>query len=176
MLRAGDRDGAIAREAGALADTLSATRPIGTPRPGTPGCAPDPGVEALLGAIRTREAQLSAREGALAEREQVLAIARSKLDEQMTAVREAEERLSATLAIADRAAEADIARLVSVYEQMNPKAAAQIFTTMDVRFAAGFVARMKPEVAAAILAGLPADRAYAVSAALATRNATAPTR
>ncbi|WP_118137306.1 MotE family protein [Oceanicella sp. SM1341] len=140
------------------------------------GCTADPGANDLLAAIRDREAQLAARETELAGREQMLSIARAKLEEQVAALDDAEKRLAETLAIADKAAEQDVARLVSVYETMNPKAASQIFATMDVGFAAGFLSRMRPESAAAILAGIEADRAYAISATMAGRNARAPTQ
>ncbi|QDL94760.1 hypothetical protein FDP22_23085 (plasmid) [Paroceanicella profunda] len=142
----------------------------------TPGCSPDPGANDLLAAIRDREAQLEARESELAGREQMLSVARAKIEEQIASLEDAERRLADTLSIADKAAEQDVARLVSVYETMNPKAAAQIFATMDVSFAAGFLTRMRPESAAAILAGIDADRAYAISATMAGRNARAPTQ
>lgn len=171
VLRIVDRDGAIAKE---LKTATEAPPPA--PAPATAeGCVPDPGTEALLAAIREREAQLEARARAIAEREQVLTVAKLKVEEQITALTDAEKRLAETLALADKAAEADVARLVAVYENMAPKAAAQIFAGMDVVFAAGLIGRMKAETAAAVLAGLPTDRAYAISATLAGRNARAPT-
>jgi flagellar motility protein MotE (MotC chaperone) len=140
-----------------------------------PDCRPEPGTDALLAAIRERQAGLEARADELAMRAQVVRVAEAKIAEQIAALEDAERKLAATLAIADTAAEADLARLVAVYEAMAPKAAAQIFATMDVTFAAGFLGRMKAEAAGAILAGIPAERAYAISATLAGRNARAPT-
>jgi flagellar motility protein MotE (MotC chaperone) len=83
--------------------------------------------------------------------------------------------LRAVLAIADGAAEGDLARLTAVYESMKPKDAAPLFEKMAPEFAAGFLGRMRPEAAGAILSGLPPDMAYSISAILAGRNATAPT-
>lgn len=168
----------LAGDGGAIAEELRAGLETPPPPPDLarlPECRPDPGTDALLAAIREREAQLEARAGEIAAEAQVLAVARVKIEEQIAALADAERRLAATLALADEAAEADLARLVAVYEAMAPKAAAQIFATMDIGFAAGFLARMRPETAGAILAGLPADRAYAISATLAGRNARAPT-
>jgi flagellar motility protein MotE (MotC chaperone) len=171
-LRIADPGGAVAEEIRTVAATPAVAQ---TPLRPTPGCVPPEGTEALLAAIRDRESQLSARTRELDAREQVLSVARAKIEEQIVALTDAERRLAETLAIADKAAEQDIARLVAVYEAMKPAPAAQIFATMDIEFAAGFLARMKPEIAGAILAGIPAERAYAISATLAGRNARAPT-
>ena len=87
---------------------------------------------------------------------------------------EAEQKLAATVAIADQAADKDVTRLVSVYEAMKPKDAARLFAEMDPEFAAGFLAKMRPEAAGAVLAGLDPAKAYAITAHLAGRNALAP--
>jgi flagellar motility protein MotE (MotC chaperone) len=179
-LRLAERGAALANAQpapGPGSESPSGTAPASMPvlnRP-LPDCVPDPGTDALLAAIRAREATLDARAGELAAQEQVVKVAKAKIAEQIAALTDAEKKLAATLAIADKAAEADLARLVAVYEAMKPKAAAQIFATMDVSFAAGFLGRMKPDIAGAILAGIPAERAYAISAVLAGRNARAPT-
>lgn len=175
VLRILDPGGAVADEIKAAA-TPDAAPALAAPLRPTPGCVPPEGTEALLAAIRDREEQLDARMRELDAREQVLTVARTKIEEQIAALADAEKRLSETLALADKAAEQDVARLVAVYEAMKPAAAAQIFATMDIDFAAGFLARMKPDVAAAVLAGIPAERAYAISATLAGRNARAPTQ
>lgn len=173
FLRLGERGVALA-EALPEAETPPVPAALATSYP-TPGCVPPEGTEALLAAIRDREGQLEARSRDLDEREQVLAVARTKIEEQIAALTDAERRLSETLALADKAAEQDVARLVDVYEAMKPAAAAEIFTTMDVAFAAGVLARMAPERAGAVLSGIPAERAYAISVQLAGRNLDVPT-
>jgi flagellar motility protein MotE (MotC chaperone) len=135
--------------------------------------APDAG-EALLAAIRDREAQLDAEEARLAERRQTLSVAEAKLAEQLAAFATAQANLERTLALADQAAEQDIARMTAVYESMKPKDAARIFERMDVAFAAGLLARMRPEVAAAVLTGMEAEAAYALTVTVAGRNAGVP--
>lgn len=135
---------------------------------------PDPGP--LLVALQSREARLFEQEAALASRLQALALAEQELDRQITALEDAEARLSATLAFADQAAERDIARLTEIYEAMKPADAAALFQEMDPRFGAGFLARMRPEAAAVVMAGLTPELAYSVSVILAGRHAAVPTQ
>ncbi|MCF6273331.1 MAG: hypothetical protein L3J37_09120 [Rhodobacteraceae bacterium] len=128
----------------------------------------------LLAAIQVRETQLTEREAYIDRRSQTLAVAEQRIREQMAALTEAEDKLAATLSLADNATERDVARLTEVYQRMKPAEAAGIFETMDIQFAAGFFSRMRPEAAAAIMANLPAELAYSVSVVMAGRNARAP--
>lgn len=157
----------------ALAETAvpeETAAPSGEP----PQCAPDGGAAALLASLREREARLVEQERKAAEREQGLALAREEIDGKLAELQAAEEKLAATLAIADQAAEKDVGKLVAMYESMKPKDAARLFGEMDPDFAAGFLAQMRPEAAAAVLAGLEPTKAYAISLMLAGRNAAAP--
>lgn len=124
--------------------------------------------------IRNRERAVATREAELEERAALLAAAQDRLQAQIDALRAAEADLAATMALADRAAEDDIARLVTVFEAMKPEDAAAVFTEMDPAFAAGFLGRLAPAAAAAILAGLEPRAAYGLSAILAGRNALVP--
>ena len=124
----------------------------------------------LLAAIREREAQLDAEQKRLADRQQSLNVAEAKLQEQLAAFEKAQANLEKTLSIADEAAEKDIARMTTVYENMKPAEAAKIFEKMDVDFAAGLLARMRPEVAANVLTGMTPESAYAVTLTIASRN------
>ncbi len=126
--------------------------------------------DALLAAIRDREAQLDEGEKRLADRKQSLTVAEAKLAEQLAAFDKAQANLQKTLAMADSAAEKDIARMTTVYENMKPAEAAKIFEKMDISFAAGLLARMRPEVAANVLTGMAPETAYAVTLTIASRN------
>lgn len=137
-------------------------------------CLPAGEPDALMQAIAARTRNLDEREQYVTTREAALAIAETRIGEQLQALEAAEQRLAATLSRADSAADEDVARLTAVYERMKPDAAAAIFETMDVNFAAGFLARMQPEYAAGILSAMPADLAYSVSVIIAGRNAAAP--
>jgi flagellar motility protein MotE (MotC chaperone) len=137
-------------------------------------CPTDEGAMALLETLQAREARLREQEARAATEEQTLAVARETTEARIAALVAAEEKLAATVAIADQAAEKDITRLVAVYESMKPKDAAKLFGEMEPDFAAGFLARMRPEAAATVMSGLDPAKAYAISIVLAGRNANAP--
>lgn len=137
-------------------------------------CETDGGALAMLNELRARENRLTRREEMVADRDQALKVAKAEIDEKLAALVAAEEKLAATLTLADEAADADVARLVAVYEKMKPKDAASLFGEMDPDFAAGFLARMKPDSAAQVMAGLEPKTAYTISVLLAGRNAAAP--
>lgn len=168
VLRIADPDGAVAKEAAA---TVAGA---GDHAAAADACDAEADPSGLLAALKQRENQLDSRAAGIADRERLLQVAEAKYREQLEALRTAEERLAATLAVADEAAEKDIERLTAVYENMNPKNAAKIFESMDVTFAAGFLARMRKDTAAKIMGGMSAERAYAISAVIAGRNARAP--
>ncbi len=142
--------------------------------PAPPLTCPEPPA-ALVAALQSREEALAAREVALTDRIAALRLVEETANARIAALEEAEAKLAATVAITDGAAEADLARLTSVYEAMKPKDAGALFAAMDPPFAAGFLGRMRPEAAAAVMSGMPPEAAYAVSVLLAGRNALAPT-
>lgn len=137
--------------------------------------APDESLDEVLRALQEREDALDLRERQVEDRMKALAIADKAIEEKLTALQEAERELSATLALADGASEADLGRLTTVYEKMKPKESAAVFEAMDPAFAAGFLVRMRPEAAAGIMARLSPQAAYTVSVILAGRNASVPT-
>lgn len=128
----------------------------------------------VLAALQSREQRLDMREEQIRARMQALTLADRELEEKLSSLAAAEERLRATMALADTAAEDDIARLVSVYEAMKAKEAALLFEEMSPEFAAGFLGRMRPEAAAGVLANLTPQAAYSLSVILAGRNALVP--
>ncbi|ARE40413.1 Flagellar protein FlbB [Rhodovulum sp. P5] len=138
-------------------------------------CPPPPEIASVLEALQKREAELDRREAFLANRAATLEISGEEIERQMAALQAAEDSLKATLALADGAAESDVAQLTSVYENMKPEQAAAVFAQMEPGFAAGFLGRMRSDSAAAILAGLDPNLAYSISVILAGRNALAPT-
>uniref|UniRef100_UPI0040486827 MotE family protein n=1 Tax=Yoonia sp. TaxID=2212373 RepID=UPI0040486827 len=130
----------------------------------------------ILTALKAREERLAAREAIFADRVQALNVAEGEVAEQIAALRQAEEALSATLALADTAAQSDLGRLTTVYENMAPKDASALFEQMPPQFAAGFLGMMDPVAAAKVMAGLTPETAYSFSVVLAGRNALVPTR
>lgn len=161
---------AIAKEASP--EEMAAEAAEQTPEP--QHCVADEDLVPLLQAMDQREAIIRDREEEIAVRMQALKIADEKVREKLVQLREAEQKLSATIAQVDQAAETDLARLTSVYENMKPKDAAALFEEMAPEFAAGFLGRMRPEAAAGVMAGLTPEAAYTISVILAGRNANAP--
>lgn len=139
-----------------------------------PADPPSPETSSLLAALQAREDRLRAAETALAERQTALAAAEADIRRQLDALAQAEEQLKQTLSLTETAAEADVARLISAYESMKPKQAAELFSQMDVGFAAGFFGRLRPDFAGAVLAEMDPTIAYAISAVLAGRHAQTP--
>ena len=172
VLRVAELGPAIAEEVANIA------QPTPEPEPAAAlgQCPPQLEPEGLLLAIRERDEQLAEKERRLNNREQVLRVAKIRIEEQLRELEDAEARLAATVAIVDEAAENDVKRLTTVYENMKPKNAATIFETMDVNFAAGFLMRMRPDAAAAVLSNLSSEAAYSISVVMAGRNVGAPTQ
>ena len=137
-------------------------------------CTPEGGTTALLEALRSREQHLAEREARAASDAQTLAAVRKEVEARIATLEATEQKLAATIAVADQAAQKDIARLVAVYESMKPKDAARLFGEMEPDFAAGFLAQMRPEAAAAVMTGRHPGKAYAISVVLAGRNAKGP--
>ncbi len=152
-----------------VADVLAAE----TELPDDPTALPIP-TETLLAALQSREAALLANEQKLADRQSELDAAEAEIRTQLANLKAAEEQLLQTLSRTESAAEDDVVRLVSVYENMKPKQAAELFSQMDVDFAAGFFVRLRPDFAGAIMAELDPVTAYAISAVLAGRHARTP--
>jgi flagellar motility protein MotE (MotC chaperone) len=139
-------------------------------------CEPPEDLDAVLAAFQDREAGIAAKEEALAERMRLLEAAEQRVSDQLAALSRAEEELRSTMALADNAAEDDLARLTKVYENMKPDRAAALFEEMAPDFAAGFLGRMRPEPAAEIMAELSPRAAHTFSVVLAGRNAEVPTQ
>ena len=134
------------------------------------------GIDRLLKTLLARESDVEKREDDVLARENKVEMAKKQLEQQLIALETAEEQLRATIALANSAAEDDLSKLTSVYENMKPKVAAELFEEMDADFAAGFLARMKPDSAASIMTGLTPQKAYSISVVLAGRNADVPTQ
>lgn len=165
LIRAGEGIApALAREVGAL-------RAGAEPRPVTA----EKDVDTLIAALQTRSSKLDTMERALVDRKRNLDLAEEQIALRLQELKAVEAQLRDTLALAEVAAESDLAKLTAVYENMKPKEASQLFETMDPEFAAGFLGRMRPDAAAQIMAGLSPDSAYRISVVLAGRNANAPT-
>ena len=129
---------------------------------------------ALAAALSARQTDIDLQAAALADRMAALALAEQAVALRLAELQAAEVALTDTMALADGAAEDDLARLTAVYEAMKPTDAAALFQTMASEFSAGFLSRMRPEAAAAILSGMTPESAYKISVMIAGRNAMVP--
>lgn len=141
----------------------------------TMSCADSDHFRTLLSDLKSREERIEAAEADLLDRAQALNVAESQVREQLEELVAAERELRATMALAQEAAENDLNRLTTVYENMKPADAIPLFEEMTPDFAAGFLGRMRPDMAAAIMSGLQPEIAYSISVILAGRNANVPT-
>lgn len=173
LVRLADGSGtAIAQGLGAIARTQTdSVQDVA--EPGI--CTPAPELADILASLTRRESRVATLEAELADRERTVEVATAELRAGLAALEAAERRLAGTIATASQAAEADLSKLTSVYENMKPVDAAILFGQMEPVFAAGFLGRMRADAAAAILAGLAPDQAYSISVVLAGRNANVPT-
>jgi flagellar motility protein MotE (MotC chaperone) len=157
------------------AETKTAMEPD-SESPSGPATQPGNGIDlsSILDDLARREATLEEREALLEERMAALRLAEGEIRKNLVALEEAENQLRATMALAVTAAEDDLTRFTTVYENMKPKEAASLFEEMSPEFAAGFLARMRPDAAADIMVGLEPATAYSISVIMAGRNAAAP--
>lgn len=160
---------AIAREVG----TFSREGTVAA-EPAT--CEQPPHIAEIMSTLKTREEDLDARLADVLEHENILAMSKQAVEAKIRELEDAEQKLADMIALSQTASEDDLARLTSVYENMKPLVAAELFAQMDPEFAAGFIGRMRPEPAASIMTGLAAEKAYAISVILAGRNANAPSQ
>jgi flagellar motility protein MotE (MotC chaperone) len=94
--------------------------------------------------------------------------------EQVQALQAERRALEATLVRIDQEAEAEIVRLVEIYESMKPKEAARIFEAMPAEVVAGFVRRMDERKSAVVMGNLKAEHAYAITLAMANHRVRLP--
>jgi flagellar motility protein MotE (MotC chaperone) len=124
----------------------------------------------LLEAIRERRRQLDAREAELTDRGRMLEVIERRASELLQELQDTRDSLEATLVTADKEADAQLTRLVTIYEGMKPKEAARIFEAMPAEVAAGFVRRMREAKSALIMAHLDAKHAYAITLSIANHG------
>lgn len=121
-------------------------------------------VSADLERLEKREKEISLRESSL------LAI-EDRLKGQLATVEDANDQLEKKINSLKTVATDDLNHLVSMYQTMKPKQAAEIFNSMDPAFAAGFLREMKSENAGLVMANMDARKSYAISIIIAGRNA-----
>lgn len=154
---------------------------INPPPPPAPAvCAPTPAELAkqagmspqelqVLQSLGSRRTQLDAREQNLDTQLQLLAAAETKVDTKLKQLAGLKGDIQGLLGQADAKKEAEMARLVTIYEQMPPAAAAQRMTLLDDGVRLPLASKMNVRKLSAILAQMPAADAKSVTEKLADR-------
>lgn len=130
----------------------------------------------VVAALELRASGLDAREKELHDEALALEQRAAQIEQLSQALSAKKAELEETVVMVNSASENDLIQLATVYENMKPADAAELFSLMDPVFAAGFIARMRPEVSAEILGNIEPDIAYGLSVVLAGRNANAGVR
>jgi flagellar motility protein MotE (MotC chaperone) len=157
--------------------TASLTPP---PAPAPAVCAPTPAELAkqagmspqelqVLQSLGSRRTQLDAREQNLDTQLQLLAAAETKVDTKLKQLAGLKGDIQGLLGQADAKKDAEMARLVTIYEQMPPAASAQRMTLLDDAVRLPLAAKMNVRKLSAILAQMPAADAKSVTEKLADR-------
>jgi flagellar motility protein MotE (MotC chaperone) len=170
---------------GEAKDAAARKVPLPGPIPKPPAvCAPTAAELAREAGLSPAELQvlqsLGARRGQLDQREQqldvqlaLLAAAEAKVDAKLKALNGLKADINGLLKQADGKEEAEVDRLVKVFETMKPKDAAPRIVLLDDSVRLPIAAKMKERALSAILANMPAPEAKKLTEALAHRFATA---
>jgi flagellar motility protein MotE (MotC chaperone) len=150
------------------------------PAPAPKVCAPTPAELAkqagmspaelqVLQNLGARRNQLDAREQNLDTQLQLLSAAESKVDLKLKQLASLKGDIQGLLGQADAKKDTELQRIVTIYEQMPPAAAATRMTLLDDNVRLPLAAKMNPRKLSAILALMPAADAKSVTEKLADR-------
>ena len=121
----------------------------------------------ILKAAKERLEYLKGHEKKLEEQARLIEIADRRVREQVAKLKLIKEQIIEQAQLADLKIAKESKRLISIYEKMNPKAAAGIFNEMSPKVAAELLRSMKEDQSSAILAKMTPKAAYNVTLALA---------
>jgi flagellar motility protein MotE (MotC chaperone) len=148
--------------------------------PPPPVCAPTPAELAkqagmspnelqVLQSLGTRRNQLDAREQNLDTQLQLLSAAEAKVDVKLKQLAGLKGDIQGLLGEADAKKEAELARLVTIYEQMKPADAAVRMTLLDDSVRLPLASKMNVRKLSAILGMMPPADAKTITEKLADR-------
>lgn len=124
----------------------------------------------VLQQLAKRRAELDQRARQLDEREALVKAAEQRMDQKMAELKALQATVQDLLKQRNAADEQQLQSLVKVYENMKPKAAAQIFEEMDMDVLLDVVSRMSERKVAPILALVSPTRAKELTYELAQRR------
>jgi flagellar motility protein MotE (MotC chaperone) len=124
----------------------------------------------VLQQLAKRRAELDLRARQLDEREALVKAAEQRMEQKMAELKALQATVQDLLKQRNAADEQQLQSLVKIYENMKPKAAAQIFEEMDMDVLLDVVARMNERKVAPILALVSPTRAKELTFELAQRR------
>lgn len=125
----------------------------------------------LADALLMEQVRLDEKGLEIAKREKALSALETKLDEQLKSIQQTKDVVQTQLDRIEAIASSDLEHLISMYETMKPKKAAEIFDSMAPGFAAGFLRDMNSANAGLIMSEMDAKKSYEISLVIANRNA-----
>ena len=128
----------------------------------------------VLRQLAKRRDELDARAKTLDDREALLKATEQKIAEEVKQMQQMKAEYEQAKTARDDAAEANLRRLVTVYESMKPEEAARIFETMEGAVLLDVVTRMGERRLAPILAQMSPAKAQALTIAMANRRTLIP--
>lgn len=129
----------------------------------------DTEIDVLQSLAKRREA-LEKREKELATREALLNVTEAELDSKIAELKSLRTEIEKLLGKQSDAQEAQLRRLVKIYESMKPQEAARIMNTLDMDVLLDVIGRMSERRSAPVLANMNPDRARAVTIRLAEQR------
>ncbi|MFN4295540.1 MAG: MotE family protein [Brevundimonas sp.] len=123
----------------------------------------------IIQRLSDRRGELDARDADFATMLPLMAAAEQKLDERMAALNAIKAELEGMLGQADEREQAEINRLVEVYQAMRPREAAAVFTSLADSVRLPVAQAMRPRALAAIMAQMPPAAARELTEKLADR-------
>jgi flagellar motility protein MotE (MotC chaperone) len=123
----------------------------------------------VLQSLQARRGQLDQREQAIQTELALLQAAEAKVDAKIQTFNDLKAQVQGLMGEADQKAQAEIDRLVTVYQAMRPQDAAAVMAQLDDKVRLPVAGKMKPRALAAILAQMPAAEAKKLTEKLAGR-------
>jgi len=125
----------------------------------------------VLQKLSVRREALDARQKDLDLRENLVKAAEARIDKKIAEMKELQSSIEAMLKQVDRQDEEKLKSLVKIYENMKPKQAADILSTLELPIQLGVLGHMKEAKVAPILSAMDLQQAKLVTDAMAARRA-----
>lgn len=125
----------------------------------------------VLQKLSVRREALDARQKDLDLRENLVKAAEARIDKKIAEMKELQSSIEGMLKQVDRQDEDKLKSLVKIYENMKPKDAANILSTLELPVQLGVLGHMKEAKVAPILSAMDLQQAKLVTDAMAARRA-----